>query len=66
MFLIGNFEKSLVLWHKAKKLRRKHPEVREAIENICQTILSSMQNCFTGKDTAVIIEVKSVLSHREG
>ena len=57
MFLIGDFEKSLVLWHKAKKLRTKHPEVREAIENLCQTILSSMQNCFRGRDTPAIIEV---------
>ena len=55
MFLIGDFEKSLVLWHKARKLRKKHPEVKEAIENICQTILSSMQNCF--KDTDLIIKV---------
>ena len=44
MFLIGDFEKSLVLWHKARKLRKKHPEVKEAIESICQTILSSMRN----------------------
>merc|ERR1711923_165629 len=31
MFLIGDFEKSLLLWHKAKKLRKKHPGLREAI-----------------------------------
>ena len=62
MFLIGDFEKSLVLWHKAKKLRTQHPEVREAIENLCQTILSSMQNCFRGRDTAAIIEVTLLYS----
>ena len=56
MFLTGDFEKSLVLWHKARKLRKKHPEVKEAIDSICQTILSSMQNCF--KDTEVIIDVR--------
>jgi len=56
MYLIGDYEKSLVLWHKAKKMRQKQPEVKEAIENICQTIVSSMTNCFAGNDTADIIQ----------
>ena len=60
MYLIGDYEKSLVLWHKAKKMRQKQPEVKEAIENICQTIVSSMTNCFAGNDTADIIHVNKL------
>ena len=60
MYLIGDYEKSLVLWHKAKKMRQKQPEVKEAIENICQTIVSSMTNCFAGNDTADIIQVNKL------
>ena len=37
-------------------MRQKQPEVKEAIETICQTIVSSMRNCFSGNDTADIIE----------
>ena len=55
MFMIADFEKSLVFWHKAKKLREKHKEVKDAIENICQTIVSSMEGCFDSKDTDDII-----------
>ena len=54
---------SLVLWHKAKKVRERQPEVREAIENICQTIVSSMDNCFTARDTQQIIEVMKRLGY---
>jgi len=55
MFLISDFEKSLVYWHKAKKLREGSQEVKDAIENIGQTIVSSMEGCFSAQDTDTII-----------
>ena len=58
MFMIADFEKSLSLWHKARKLRERSPEVNDAIETICQTILSSLEGCFSSKDTREIIEVR--------
>ena len=57
MFMTADFEKSLSLWHKARKLRERSPEVNEAIDTICQTILSSLEGCFSSKDTWEIIEV---------
>ena len=81
MFLISDFEKSLVYWHKAKKLREGSQEVvnsiyditvtnchnlidvlqvKDAIENIGQTIVSSMEGCFSAKDTDTIIKVNLV------
>ena len=59
MFMTADFEKSLSLWHKARKLRERSPEVNEAIDTICQTILSSLEGCFSSKDTWEIIEVNS-------
>ena len=68
MFMIADFEKSLLLWHKARKLRDGNQEVcfcnpfltmtlqffvlfsilqvKEAIENIGQTIVSSMTGAY--------------------
>ena len=83
MFLISDFEKSLVYWHKAKKLREGSQEViwsktlrlqtttdnffidillqvKDAIENIGQTIVSSMEGCFRAQDTDTIIRVNVV------
>ena len=81
MFLISDFEKSLVYWHKAKKLREGSQEVvnsiyditvtnchnlidvlqvKDAIENIGQTIVSSMEGCFSAQDTDAIIRVNVV------
>ena len=34
------------------------PQVKDAIENIGQTIVSSMEGCFSAKDTDAIIRVK--------
>ena len=62
MFMIADFEKSLVLWHKARKLRERNQEVKDAIDNICQTILSSLEGCFSSEDTREIIEVKFIVS----
>lgn len=58
MFLLGNFEKSLVLYHKAKSLRKGIEFVQEAIDSIGQTIISSLENCFDAfEDTDDIIKV---------
>ena len=57
MFMISDFEKSLLLWHKARMLREKSTEVNEAIENINRTIVLSMAGCFSSPDTDDIIKV---------
>ena len=46
MFLMGHFEKSLLVWHKARKIRENVEEVNDAIENVGQTILTSLEGCF--------------------
>ena len=56
MFMIADFEKSLVLWHKARMLREKSLEVNEAIEQINQTIISSMEGCFSSPDNDQLIQ----------
>ena len=36
------------------------PQVKDAIENIGQTIVSSMEGCFSAQDTDTIIRVSEV------
>ena len=61
MFLVGDFENSLLVWHKVKKIRGSTPEIKEAIENVEQTILSSMEHCFSSRDIKTVIEVDLIL-----
>ena len=74
MFLIGDFERSLVEWYRARTVRGKVTRVTEAsaasnlvsimnsslqaIDKICQTIIASLSNCFSAFDTDAIIQVK--------
>ena len=74
MFLIGDFERSLVVWYRARTVRGKVTRVTEAsaasnlvsimnsslqaIDKICQTIIASLSNCFSAFDTDAIIQVK--------